>query len=271
MVKKLYKYEFSALGNRILPMYAVVAALALALRLLQLAESDTTVYRIVFWSAVVALGVGAVVCCAMTAAVLLVRFYRHFFSSEGYLTFTLPVTPWQLLRVKLVSAVGLCVLSLLVILASVCLAAAGRPLAEGLKALFWLFHKVTGYGVSAANLTFYALELAANAIAFLALVFSVFYACLCLGQLANRLRLLLSFGVFLALWLLGQLGATLCLVFLDRLEQTALAQQFLTLLGSNPTAAAHEALLISLAVALGLTALFTGISLRVLRRHLNLE
>ncbi len=108
MLKKLLKYDFRA----ILRYWWIGALSSVVLSLLggwaisifnnekELPEILYVVAGIVMF--VVVLGMFAFV--AMTTILIFVRFYKNFFSDEGYLTFTLPVKRASLLNSKIISS-----------------------------------------------------------------------------------------------------------------------------------------------------------------------
>ena len=271
MVKKLYKYEFSALLRPLLPLYVLLGVLGLICRGLQLFESEGTAYSILFWSSVVALIIAVIVCFVMTVVVGLVRFYRHLFSAEGYLTLSLPVTPAQHLQVKGTTALAFCLLSLLAAFLAGCIAAAGQPLAEAFRAGVWLLNRwqtmLGGHG----QLFALGVELFVLSLLSVLCAFHVLYACLCVGQLSRRHRLLSAFGVFLGLYFLAQLLLTLLLIFRRQLAALAIARYFSSLLDTAPFSALLVLLLIAILGLALLTVLFWLVSHWVLKKRLNLE
>lgn len=52
---------------------------------------------------------------ALSNVIVFIRFYKNFFTDEGYLTFTLPVKKSQLLNSKLISGVSMTILSTLIL------------------------------------------------------------------------------------------------------------------------------------------------------------
>lgn len=106
MLKKLLKYDFKA----VLKIWWIAAAAVLLLSPLaglcgQIFESERNFPGVVY--AVAALGIvlfyaSLVVFGLLTILAISMRFYKNFFTDEGYLTFTLPVTRGQLLNSKLI-------------------------------------------------------------------------------------------------------------------------------------------------------------------------
>lgn len=108
MLSKLLKYELRASGRILLPVYALLLASAGCCSLFYKLAADHP-YRtgaasvlmgllnVAFWIFVVATG-------AITALLMIYRFYKNYMTDEGYLMFTLPVNRHQLIWAKLLSA-----------------------------------------------------------------------------------------------------------------------------------------------------------------------
>ncbi len=106
MLKKLLKYDFKA----VLKIWWIAAAAVLVLSpvaglCLKVTNSMRSFPAVVEVVAVLGLVLGYIallVFVLLTVIVLAMRFYKNFFTDEGYLTFTLPVRRGQLLNSKLI-------------------------------------------------------------------------------------------------------------------------------------------------------------------------
>ncbi|MBE6684688.1 MAG: hypothetical protein E7592_03445 [Ruminococcaceae bacterium] len=109
MLKKLLKYDLRAIFKYwwILAVSSVGLAMigGICLRTLVASDSEKTGPIIVIISAlgVVATVIGLSAFLIITEILIFVRFYKNFFTDEGYLTFTLPVKRSQLLNSKLIT------------------------------------------------------------------------------------------------------------------------------------------------------------------------
>ena len=125
MLSKLLKYELRASGRILLPVYALLLVTAGCCSLFYKLAADHP-YRpgaasvlmgllnVAFWIFVVATG-------AITALLMIYRFYKNYMTDEGYLMFTLPVSVHQLLWSKLLVSMlwfiaGFCVDALALVL-----------------------------------------------------------------------------------------------------------------------------------------------------------
>lgn len=134
MLRKLLKYEFRATGRLLWIVYAAMLLLSLAANLsfrLISRPTTTSILNILGWLLIVFWGLALVIGIVMTIVLLIKRFHQNLLTDEGYLSFTLPVTPHQLVLSKLISAVVWMVVSFVVLL--LCLLGSGLP------------NKLTGY------------------------------------------------------------------------------------------------------------------------------
>ncbi len=75
----------------------------------------------------------------LTLVYIVVHFYRSMFSSQGYLTFTLPATATQIVSAKLLSAVIFQLINSICITVSICIAVWGVMIAGYKEALDEVF------------------------------------------------------------------------------------------------------------------------------------
>ena len=212
MVKKLYKHEFAAWLRVIVFFWAAVLISACFNRIVQIFETDSIIYKILFVSSCIMYGVSIAV--ALTAPMIfgIVRFYKNFFTGEGYLTFTLPATKKQLLFVKISTAVCISAISFLVCLLSGLIPMAGEVLVEVWKAAVYIFRDAPVDDV---------LQLVLLAVEFCILLLLadagnhfIYYTCICIGQTFKKNRILAAVGVYFVFYMITQaVGTVLSIVF----------------------------------------------------------
>ena len=84
MVKKLFKHEILSYA-RIMPIvYVILITIAFASRIIQIFESDTTVYNIISTFSFITYGISIVAAIVFNFIFVIVRFYKNMFSGEGY-------------------------------------------------------------------------------------------------------------------------------------------------------------------------------------------
>ena len=127
MFSKLLKHEFKSQAG----LFGILSAVALAAGLvgsgmlswfIRLAESDTENVIGTILSMMLFMGTVFIIIAYMVAVeiLLIYRFYKHHFSDEGYLTFTLPATSHQILLASIVNfAIWTLIAFIVVLLAAV--------------------------------------------------------------------------------------------------------------------------------------------------------
>ncbi len=269
MVKKLLKHEFMALGRMLVPMYIILLGLSLITRIIVIFENDSVIYDIISVSSIIVLAIGLVVGVVYTIVSCIIRFYKNLFSKEGYLTFTLPVSVEAHLGTKLFSSVVSYIASVGVIFLAFCIATSGELLIEIFKAAGFLFGKaMENVG---ADLPFYILEIAVLTLVSICTSFLLFYACMCIGQLAKRSRVLLALGVYFGYYYLTQILVTLGLVFMTVFEDTELFYDIISWIELHPTEFVHVALIGALVIEAVLGGVYYLIAHTIMKKKLNLE
>ncbi len=103
MLGKLMKYEMSAVGRIVLPLYAVWILLAgiFGFTLTGGGETITGVPQVILG---ILYGVATATALILTFVMLVIRFYRNLLGNEGYLMFSLPVTTGKHMCCKTLSS-----------------------------------------------------------------------------------------------------------------------------------------------------------------------
>ncbi|MBR2528386.1 MAG: hypothetical protein IKE58_07950 [Blautia sp.] len=113
MLRKLMKYELAATGRILIPIYFLVLAASAALAANARWGSTTSQFGNfldILLSLVFVFGILAMI--IVTTVLIIQRFYKNLLGNEGYLMFSLPVSTWQNILSKALSAllwiVGAC-------------------------------------------------------------------------------------------------------------------------------------------------------------------
>ncbi len=100
-MKKLLKYEFKSVFYLLLPLYFAVLMVSAVCRLFISIDFLQEIYNGLPFFFICAVYFGLFVgMFAITLLMIIQRFYKGLLSEEGYLMFTLPVKPWQLIISK---------------------------------------------------------------------------------------------------------------------------------------------------------------------------
>lgn len=206
MVKKLFKYEIKSYLRVWLPVQIVLLGIALIGRFIQFFENDTTIYDIISGSSIFMFVVTSMASFGITVALGVIRFYKNLFTGEGYLTFTLPVTPAQHIITKVVTAVLFQITSVIMVILSVCIITSGEMLKEIIKAASYLLNLAVPY--LGANLGLYIVEFIALLIISTFSMYMHYYTCISLGQLFRKNRVLAAVGVYFGFYFVSQILGT---------------------------------------------------------------
>ncbi len=273
MVKKLLKHELESYMRILLPTNAILLIVAVVARIIQFFESDTVAYNIVFGSSMFAVFMGIMACMFMAVAVAVIRFYKNFFTAEGYLTFTLPVTSTQHITVKLLGAVIFQLIAIFTAILALVIISAGDVLVEVIKAAVYLISRFFNSVPAeiAANFVFYAIEM----LILLALssVFGmlVYYTCISVGQMARKNRIFMAVLAYFGYYIIVQILSTVLMVVFTVLELAGALEPIFTFFSNYEFAAIHIILCTGIVVYVGVSALLFFINRRIITKKLNLE
>ncbi len=270
MVKKLMKHEMLYYVRLMIPMYVVLLGVALLGRVLQIFESDTTVYDILFGSSVVAFVGAIVVVCVLTTVFGIVRFYRHLFSGEGYLSFTLPVTPAQHIAVKVIGASLFTLATLLAALVSACVFAPWDVLVEVCKAAAYLL-KMCSETVGAWHLPLYALEFTVLILVAMVAGYLLYASCIAIGQTFRKNRVLAAVGIYFVYYMITQFIGTIFSVVLSMMIYSETYMNLVTFMESHVVGVIHTVCLLSVVIYAILAVVFYAVTHYIMKNKLNLE
>lgn len=269
MVKKLFKHEALAYLRVWIPMQIIVLSFSVFLAVLGLFPSDLRIYQIVYGSSIFAFVVSAIVSLVLTTIFAVTRFYKNLFTSEGYLSFTLPVTADQHLLVKLLTASAFTVGSMLVVVASVFLAFGkylGKFLTVDLPKVFDVLTTLSG-----VHFGIYVTELALTGILSLFSSFLLFYFCIALGQTFRKNRVFGAIAVYFVHQFVFQILSTAASIFAVVTAGIIPWSRIGEMISGHPLATIHIGLIGSMLLEAGLCAVYYFVTRYVMRRKLNLE
>ncbi|MBQ6152292.1 MAG: hypothetical protein IJJ15_00885 [Ruminococcus sp.] len=271
MVRKLVKYDFVSFFRLLFPVQMIILGIALINRLIQLFEVEkSSAYTTVFVSSIVLLVIACIVSLVMTLILSVVRFYQGLYSTEGYLSHTLPVTPSQHIFAKLLVSLLFVAGTVLTIFLAICIATCGEVNIELFKAAGYLLGK--GFNEIGFQMILYMLEILVYAVLWISNVLMVFYFCLSIGQLVPRKKILLAFGVLFGLYIIiqiiGTAGIIIVTVSPDWFE--ALYEAVSQFSEAHPNLFFHLVMTGSILMQLIEIAVFFIISKTIMKKKLNL-
>lgn len=131
----------------------------------------------------------------ITLVLIVMRFYKGLFGSEGYLMNTLPVKPWQLITSKGVVAALLVIAGVAVSIISVMILAG----LSGIADITYAFREISAIMKAEPILILTVIELIIIVIVGLLKSIYQVYASLAIGQLVNKHRILLALGAYIGI------------------------------------------------------------------------
>lgn len=200
MLSKLFRYEFRSTGRMILPLYAGLILLTLFTRLFTWLGDFSNIIAIPAALFVILYVMAIIGMFAVTYIFLLRRFYTNLIGDEGYLSFTLPVKPWQHIVSKLVTAVVWIIATLIVALLSLLLMFASSD-------LFRNIYEMTVYLVNNSQVSYVMLviEFIIVAIVSTAASMLMLYASMAIGQLMTGHKVIGAVVSFLVFYFITQI------------------------------------------------------------------
>ena len=257
MFHKLLKYEFTAVGRELLPVYLMmIAAAILANIFMPIKAVISSAFALIF----LAITVGAMV---VTLVTTINRFQKNLLGDEGYLMFTLPVTSPQLLGSKLLSALLWNIIGILCGMVSGLsfMAQSNLSLGDIAKIL-----KVVGANATGADwltLILICLKIVMLLATFILAVYMAFSLTQTVAPRIrnNGLKKVLPFLAFIAVYVVHS-------VLFDLLSKSGIADPL-------QMTTVNSAMLVSMGITLGLDLIFAGVLFfgcnYLLTRHLNLD
>ena len=269
MVRKLFKHEFFSYMPIMFIVYGVLLSFAIAGRILQFFENDSVIYTILSVASGITYGLSIIAAFGFSFVLGVIRFYKNLFTSEGYLSFTLPVTSSQHIIVKSVTAVCVNFITSLVVFISVCIISAGEMLTEIFKALAYIFEKL--YDLAGVQTLFIGGELL---ILLLVGAFSgvlLYYTFICIGQLFKKNRVFAAVAAYFVFQIIVQVLSTATTILFSFFT----TEEFWGRLFSWVTLHPYETIHIGMWSLIALSVIFVVVEFfvvrRIITRKLNLE
>lgn len=265
MLRKLLKYDLRA--NMKLYLFIWPAMLLLAGLQRLLLELPVTGFLSHFlMSLLTGLMVLALIAMVVLCFVIcVIRFYSGLLRREGYLMFTLPVKPWQLLVSKLLAAMVTLIPTCIFAYFGIALILSGTM--NGIWNTMFNFSQILDQPLSAGTLILAGLTVLATVANMLLRVYFVS----CLGHLFRRARIFLSILFYYLIGVLMQIASMMTLVSVNYEPNTFVNSVFTWVesLSFNGAMSAFLGTILLINVAIGCVYFF--VSEVILRKRLNLE
>lgn len=196
MLGKLLKYDFRSMGKQFAFIWPAALVMALLNRFTIGSLDSSDVTRELFSGVAMLVYVAILIALFVIALIFIIqRFYLGLLGDEGYLMFTLPVRPWQLIASKAICALVASTVSIIVALCSILLLVPGAM--SELLGIFPEFFAALGRegGQGALLLTELLLAALVGGLA----GFLQMYLAMAIGHLFGKNRITLSVVAYIAI------------------------------------------------------------------------
>lgn len=271
MVKKLFKHEFLSLFRLMLPIECAVLGAGVLVRFMIMFESRNPLFDSVKTSAILIM-IAALLAGNIAAIIFgIIRYYKNLFSTEGYLSFTLPVTPAQHIFVKAVTVTAVELIAGVVALMSFSIATSGDLLEEIINLIVFLLKKAFTE-LQPLHLILFMLELLSIIVIKTISKYLLYYLCITIGQLAHKHKVLLAFGIYGIYALVSSIVSVFINVFAGiTLSTSDLYVKIIEAFEKNPYTFIHSAFFIGLMWYFSVSAVYFFVSNLIIKKRLNLE
>ena len=266
MVKKLIKYDFLAFAKVMLPIEIVLLGVAAIYRIVSLFETRSTAYEIFNVSTIIILCITVATAFIMTFIYSIVRFYKNLYTAEGYLSFTLPVTPAAHVASKLIVSLIFDAVTVVCAFAAFGIATAGEVFVEVIKAGAFLYGKAAEE--IGGQLAAYVVEFIVTVIISAATAHLLTFMCVTLGQTARRHKILAAVGIYFAIYVAKQILGT---IFISTGVTTAFFDDIGRFISQSPRLSVHLFFAVACIVEAALGVIYFAVTKSMMKKKLNLE
>ena len=210
MLGKLLKYEYKATSRYFIGLYIVLALLTIGNKFMLIIEDTSDVQlRVVdiLFGIIMASYVIAIIAIAVATVVLMLRrFYFNMLKDEGYLTFTLPATVGQHIASKMIVCITWVIATVVLTGVSIFVVTYSKDI-DYARGISYSVQKLTqlgawGYvaeGIIAAIVTVIGMPI-------------LMYACLSIGQLYTKHRVVGAILAYIGYYIINQVVSSVFLV-----------------------------------------------------------
>ncbi len=216
MLGKLLKHELKATSRLLIPLYLILIGISFLNRIMLSFQNLNQIMK--FISNLLASGFLFILVAvfAVTTVLMITRFYKNLIGDEGYLMFTLPVKPNQLINSKLIISVFWFLIGIAAVIVTLYITFATPERMDIVyQNLNEFIQELKTY--SGGNLTFVVSEIILFCIVSIFANILMLYLSIAIGQLFNGRRLVGSFiayiGIYTALQILLLIVVGVCVLF----------------------------------------------------------
>ncbi len=234
MLSKLLKHEFKATARLLLPLYLVLFVLTIVERVVISLNLKGSLNIIPGFSTV-AYFLSIMAIAVVSCVIIILRFYKNLMTDEGYLMFTLPVSPQQLINSKLLVSFIWTIVCVVLIIISLFGAFMTKERFDLISDGFGMIFTEMKHEFGVFNMNLLIIEFILLMILGIINNILIIYASIAVGQLFNGHKVLGSFASYIGISTVLQIIVTASFVILGAIfnksfeEINALPQIFFPL------------------------------------------
>jgi len=262
MVKKLLKHELIYYIRIFCLPLLIILAVAVITRICQFFQYDSDMFIVSIFSSAL-LFMSCMLLLILPTFIGIERFYKHMYTAEGYLTFSLPVTNAQHIFVKLLSTMICSAVCTLTMILAIFIAFSNKEFFAFLPFMFVELAKLFG-GLGTVNSIAFILEVLLLSVLSSASNMLSFYACITIGQTANKNRVGMAFLTYFIYYAATQFIVTIA---------TTVGMPLLPIqwMSENPIPTAHIYFCFAILISAAMAAAFWLVTQIIMTKKLNLE
>ncbi len=204
VLSKLLKYDFRANIKIFLFIWPAIVIFAVLERLAISADIEGSAGTLLVSTTTTVFVLAVIAAVVFSLVISIIRYYGGLLRSEGYLMFTLPVKPWQLIFSKFLTAfVTVLVTAVLSVLSVIFLFSGIDGMLEGIRQIWSMMDMPTG--------TTLILVILVCVVSTAMLLLQIYVAC-AIGHLFKRLRILFSVLAYYAINILIEIVTIAALI-----------------------------------------------------------
>ena len=204
VLRKLLKYDLRANMKIYLFIWPAVILFAIIERIAISVDLDGKLGTVLVATTTTLFVLGVIAACVFSLIVSIVRFYSGLLRDEGYLMFTLPVKPWQLVLSKFLTALLTCTVTFIVC------ALSSWYLLDGIHGFYEIMDVILNYLKPSENLMLLLVVLILFAAVCEALL-QIYLSC-SIGQLFKKHRIMWSVLTYFGISVLIEIVSVTSLV-----------------------------------------------------------
>ena len=213
MLSKLIKHEFKATARMLLPLYLVLAVLTIVERVAISLNLKGTLGVITGFATLFYI-LSIVAITVVSFVIIILRFYKNLMTDEGYLMFTLPVSPSQLINSKLLVSFVWNIVCFVMIILSLLGAFMTKDVSHMLNLGFQEVIAEIKLDLGVFNTTLLLIEFIVIVILGLISNILIIYVSIAVGQLFNGHKILGSFASYIGISTVLQILYTIGVIIL---------------------------------------------------------